>query len=198
MKKRLVISSLLIIGIFAYSQSAMVVGYFPTYRFASSSQIEYCKLTHLNLSFANPDSDGNLLIESIGSVMSDALSGNPSITICISLGGGSLTEQQKINWSNLIDIPSNRPAYISSIVDFVLENNLDGVDIDLEWGDVTSGYSDFIIELNTALSFHNKLLTVALPNHTLFSNISRECRPGQCWKCFLQRPTYHWSKSKTG
>lgn len=174
MKTIIIAICLVTIGVYSYGQAAMVVGYLPTYRFSSSSQIEYCKLTHLNLSFANPDSEGNLLIESINSVMSDALSSNPSICISISLGGGALTEQQKSNWSNLIDIPANRPAYISKIVDFVLENSLDGVDMDLEWGDVTSGYSDFIIELDTALSSHNKLLTVALPNQTLFSNITRE------------------------
>ena len=174
MKTIIITICLLTIGVYSYTQAAMVVGYLPTYRFSSSSQIEYCKLTHLNLSFANPDSEGNLVIKSINSVMSDALSRNPSICICISLGGGSLTEQQKNNWSSLIDIPANRPAYISRIVDFVLENRLDGVDMDLEWGDVTSGYSDFIIELDTALSSHNKLLTVALPNQTLFSNISKE------------------------
>ena len=38
-----------------------VVGYLPTYRFHLSDKIEYCKLTHLNLSFANPDSREILL-----------------------------------------------------------------------------------------------------------------------------------------
>lgn len=172
MKQILLAGGLMITGIISFAQTARVVGYLPTYRFASSSQIEYCKLTHLNLAFANPDSEGSIVMPAISNVMSDALSDNPDIMICISFAGAALTAQQTEDWSDLIDIPANRPAFISNIVDFVVENNLDGVDIDLEWGHVTSGYSDFIIELDTALSPHNKTLTAAFPNQTLFSNVS--------------------------
>ena len=174
MKSLVYIFSLLMIGSISHGQTARVVGYLPTYRFNTSAQIEYCKLTHLNLAFANPDSAGNLQIPDYTTVVSDALSDNPAIIICISLGGAGLTSAQKSAWSNFIDIPSNRPAFISSIVEYVLANQLDGVDMDLEWDDVTSGYSDFITELDTALNTHDKLLTVAFPNHTLYSHVSRE------------------------
>lgn len=172
MKHFLLVFSLVILGSVTYGQTARVVGYLPTYRFASSSQIEYCKLTHLNLSFANPDSAGNIAMPEMSTVMSDALSENPEIIICISLGGGVLSAQQANDWSNLIDIPANRPAFISKIVDFVVTNNFDGVDMDLEWGHVTSGYSPFVIDLDTALSLQNKILTAAFPNQTKFSNIT--------------------------
>jgi len=174
MKKFLILSTLLIIGILSYGQTARVVGYLPTYRFSLSPQIEYCKLTHLNLAFANPDTAGNLIMQDMKAVISDALNDNPDIVICISLGGAGLSEQQKNNWSNLIDIPENRPDFISRIVDYALANNLDGIDMDLEWGDVTSGYSDFVLELDTALNSQNLILTVAFPNQTWYSNVSRE------------------------
>ncbi|MFH0756136.1 MAG: glycosyl hydrolase family 18 protein [Bacteroidota bacterium] len=172
MKHVLLVSFLLISGVISFGQTARTVGYLPTYRFSSSKQIAYCKLTHLNLSFANPDSAGKIVMQDIGTVMSDALSGNPDIIICISFAGAGLTVQQAHDWSDLIDIPSNRPAFIANIVDYVLTNNLKGVDIDLEWGNVTSGYSDFIIELDAALNPHGKILTAAFPNQTLFSNVS--------------------------
>ncbi len=174
MKQIILVFGLFILGLTSYSQTARVVGYLPTYRFSSSSQIEYCKLTHLNLAFANPDSTGKIIMQDIGSVMSDALSDNPDIVICISMAGGQLlTAQQAEDWSKLIDIPSNRPAFIANIVEYVLANELDGVDVDLEWGHVTSGYSDFVIELETALNPHNKIVTAAFPNQTLFSNVSK-------------------------
>jgi chitinase len=173
MKKFLCHLALLMIGIISYGQTARVVGYLPTYRFSLSNQIEYCKLTHLNLAFANPDSLGNLTMPGITAIISDALADNPSLAICISLGGAGLSEQQKKDWSNLIDIPANRPDFISRIVDFVLANNLDGVDMDLEWGDVTSGYSGFVTELDTALTSQNLILTVAFPNQKWYSNVSR-------------------------
>ena len=44
------------------SEKAIVVGYLPTWRFSLNNSIEYCKITHLNLAFANPDADGNLII----------------------------------------------------------------------------------------------------------------------------------------
>ncbi len=110
----------------------------------------------------------------ISSVISDALNDNPGIIICISLAGAALTPEQTKDWSDLIDIPSNRPAFISKIVDYVLTNNLDGVDIDLEWEHVTSGYSGFVTELDSALNTHNKIITAAFPNQTLFSTISSD------------------------
>jgi len=163
---------LLSIGSF-YAQNARVIGYLPTYRFYASSQIEYCKLTHLNICFANPDTNGNLVMPDISTIMSDAKNDNPNIVIMVSLAGASLTAQQTNDWSNLIDIPANRPAFITKIVNFVLANNLDGVDVDLEWSHVTSGYSDFVVELDAALDVHGKLITAALPNQTLFANINQ-------------------------
>lgn len=150
---------------------AKVVGYLPSYRFFLNDKIDYCKLTHLNLAFANPDSDGNLIMPDISTVTSKARTNNPNIVICISLAGGALTTEQATSWSDLIDIPANRPAFIQKIVNYVLDNNLDGVDVDLEWSHVTSGYSDFVIELNDALDEHNKLITVAFPQ-TLYSNVT--------------------------
>jgi len=163
---------ILLSGSLNYAQTARVIGYLPTYRFSASNQIEYCKVTHLNLCFGNPDSDGNIVMPSINSVVTDALEKNPDIIIMISLAGAALSTQQENDWSKLIDIPANRPAFIAKIVDYVLSNNLDGVDVDLEWSHVTSGYSDFVVELNAALDEHNKLITVALPNNVLYSNVS--------------------------
>ena len=151
--------------------TARVVGYLPTYRFYLNDKIDYCKLTHLNLAFANPDNNGNIIMPSIASIVSEAKTENPNIVICISIAGGGLSAEQAMYWSNLIDIPSNRPGFISNIVDYVLANDLDGVDVDLEWNHVTSGYSDFVIELDAQLNKHNKLLTVAFPQ-TRYDNVT--------------------------
>ncbi|MDX2430068.1 MAG: glycosyl hydrolase family 18 protein [Bacteroides sp.] len=172
MKQILLVCGLVFIAATSFCQTARIVGYLPTYRFSSSNQIEYCRLTHLNLAFANPDSAGNIEMPDISSVISDALNDNPGINICISLAGAGLSAEQTENWSNLIDIPSNRPAFIAKIVDYVLLNHLDGVDVDLEWEHVTSGYSGFVTELDSALDRHNKIITAAFPNQTLFSAVS--------------------------
>ena len=159
----------------AFKQTAKVIGYLPSGRFNQGSKIEYCKLTHLNLAFANPDASGNLIMAPITNIVTQAKTANPNIKICISLaGGGNFSPERTKNWSNLIDIASKRPAFITKIVDYVLANNIDGVDVDLEWDHVTIGYSGFITELKTALDAHNKIITAALPNNTRFENITNE------------------------
>ena len=153
---------------------ARVVGYLPSYRFDSNENIDYCKLTHLNLAFANPGSNGKLMINDFSGVVVRARNENSNIKIYISIGGGYLTDEQASIWSNSIDIKDNRPVIINEIVNFVVDNSLDGVDVDLEWQYVTSGYSDFVIELKSALSTKGKSMTAALPGTTKFDNITEE------------------------
>lgn len=153
-------------------KNTRVIGYLLTHRIVEIDKIEFCKLTHLNLAFGNPDASGNLIVRPIDYIISTARAANPDIKISISLAGAVSDAQIIKNWSNLIDIPANRPAFIANIVSYVLTNKLDGVDVDLEWDLVTTGYSPFVIELKKALAPHNKTLTAALPNTTRFSNIS--------------------------
>ena len=153
---------------------ARVVGYLPSYRFDSNEKIDYCKLTHLNLAFANPGSNGKLIINDFSGVVVRARNENNNIKIYISIGGGYLTDEQALIWSNSIDIKDNRPIIINEIVSFVVDNSLDGVDVDLEWQYVTSGYSNFVIELKSALSAKGKGMTAALPGTTKFDNITQE------------------------
>ena len=160
--------------IMTVDKSARVVGYLPSYRFDSNEKIDYCKLTHLNLAFANPGSNGKLIINDFSGVVVRARNENNNIKIYISIGGGYLTDEQASIWSNSIDIKDNRPIIINEIVSFVVDNSLDGVDVDLEWQYVTSGYSDFVIELKSALSTKGKSMTAALPGTTKFDNITEE------------------------
>ncbi|MAR26046.1 MAG: glycoside hydrolase [Flavobacteriaceae bacterium] len=155
-------------------KNSFVVGYLPTWRFDLNNQIDFCKLTHLNLAFANPDSSGKIIMPEIKSVVSNAKSQNPNIIISISLAGGVLSDEQSKNWSNLIDNPENVNSLVSNIVQYVIDNNIDGVDVDLEWQNVTTGYSNFVIRLNSELDKHSKIITAALPATTRFNNISDE------------------------
>ena len=160
--------------IMTVDKSARLVGYLPSYRFDSNEKIDYCKLTHLNLAFANPGSNGKLIINDFSGVVVRARNENSNIKIYISIGGGYLTDEQASIWSNSIDIKDNRPIIINEIVSFVVDNSLDGVDVDLEWQYVTSGYSNFVIELKSALSAKGKGMTAALPGTTKFDNITQE------------------------
>lgn len=154
-------------------KTARVVGYLSSENFGKMTSVQFCKLTHLNIAFANPDKNGNVIFDGdIDAVIQYAKSVNPNIIISISLAGGVLSVEQAANWSLLIDKPENRPNLIQNIINFVQLHRLDGVDVDLEWDAVTVGYSGFVIELKKSLTVHKKLLTAALPNNSRFNNIN--------------------------
>ena len=162
-----------------FSTEARVVGYFPYYRFSLNDKIQYCKVTHLNIAFANPETDGTIVLPSnsgdlLKNVMDTARSQNSDIKIYISLAGGALSDQVSNTWKNFLSSPQDRPILIDKIVSYVLDNGFDGVDVDLEWKYVTTGYSDFVIELSDALKARSKGITAAYPSETRYSLITQE------------------------
>jgi GH18 family chitinase len=174
MRKLLLFVVLICSSPFVSGQTMKVVGYLPSYRFQLYNSIEFCKLTHLNLCFANPDANGYFKMNSISVIISKAKIQNPNILVSVSLGGGVLPENAKENWVKFIDTPANRPIMISKIIDFVESNQLDGVDFDLEWDAVTAGYSDFVIQLNDSLKKRGKLFTAAFPATTRYNQITNK------------------------
>ncbi len=151
-----------------------IVGYLASSRFALKEKIAFEKLTHLNIAFANPNKDGVFEVAGIEELVAYARSRNDKLKICISIGGGAMRKIQADIWKELIDVPSNRPSLIDTLVAFVNKYGLDGVDVDIEWDQVTVGYSPFVLSLAAELHKENKLITAALPNNTLFKHISKE------------------------
>ena len=147
-----------------FSNQARVVGYFPYWRFAIKDKIEFCKITHLNIAFANPDSNGNLILNtdtngpSLADVTNTAKSQNVDIKTYISVAGGALSNETKNIWKDFLANGDKRTILIDKIIQFVLNNKLDGVDVDLEWDAVTAGYSNFVLELKQELSVNGCLL----------------------------------------
>ena len=162
-----------------FSTEARVVGYFPYYRFSLNDKIQYCKVTHLNIAFANPETDGTIVLPSnsgdlLKNVMDTARSQNSNIKIYIAIGGGWLSDEMWNTYKNFLANPQDRPILIDKIVSYVLDNGFDGVDVDLEWNHVTAGYSDFVIELRDALKSKSKGITAAYPSETRYSLITQE------------------------
>ena len=165
-------------NIILFSDQARVVGYFPTWRFTLTDKVDFCKLTHVNIAFGNPMVDGTIqlsnpsAISNLEQVINTAKLQNSSIQFYISLAGGVLSDQVADTWRSFLANSQDRPKLIDKIIEFVLENKLDGVDVDLEWSHVTQGYSDFVIELKKELSIYGKGMTAAFPSETKFSQIS--------------------------
>ena len=83
----------------SFAQNHRLVGYLPYYQFNRADEIDFEKLTHLCLAFANPDADGNL---SIGGRDIDPIveiAHEAGITAVIQ-PGGSIKDQLSIDFCN--------------------------------------------------------------------------------------------------
>lgn len=169
----LLIVIFLMTGSVLMAQDFKVIGYLPYYRFSLNEKIHYEHLTHLNLAFLNPDSQGNLEIggEDIGPVVSKARSVNSNIQVFISLAGGGLTAEWAAAYDQLMQ-PANRTGFVHSLIQYVELHDLDGIDVDLEWDNVNSLYSPFVIELADSLHAKGKLMTSAWPPTHRYPDIS--------------------------
>lgn len=158
-----------------------VVGYLANWNFDDApGKIEWERLTHVNLAFANPDADANFSFEGADFAPVVEAAHQHGVEVFVSLAGGYLTPDWQTNWNNWMQ-PANLPAFVGKIVDFVLANGFDGVDVDLEWQHVNELYSPFILALKPALEAEGLPLTAALPGSYRYPQISPQALSAFNW-----------------
>ena len=175
-----------------------IIGYLPYYRFDLADQIEFDKLTHLNLAFANPNSVGGLSFEgeNIDPIVEMAHAAN--VDVFVSLAGGALTSEWSRNWEKLMK-SSNRAAFIHKIIEYVQRHDLQGVDMDLEWSHVNAKYSPFVIQLSDSLQKYNMPLTAALPGTTRYPDITKKALERFDWvNMMVYDLTGNWAADQPG
>ena len=157
----------------SFAQNHRLVGYLPYYQFNRANDIDFEKLTHVCLAFANPDADGNLSIggRDINPIVEIAHDAN--VDVLLSLAGGALSSDWWAAWQDLTT-ESNRSAFIHKIIRYLYDHDLQGIDMDLEWQYVEDWYSDFSMELNDSLRVHDFLYTAAFPGTYRYPEISDE------------------------
>jgi chitinase len=145
-----------------------VIGYLPTWMSfpTSVNNIDLTKVTHINIAFANPSSSGVLTGVSssdVAYVVNAAHAKN--VKVSISIGGAGAPAS---TYKTLLSSSTNRTNFVNNLVAYTTNNNLDGIDVDIE-GDVLDGsnvtasqYQSFVTELATALHAQNKIMTAAL------------------------------------
>ncbi len=160
----------------------VIIGYLPAFKgpmLAHMDSIDLTKITHMNLSFVNPDPQG-LIVSGANMACMDteghgglpvadvqAVIGRAhkaGVKVLISLGGGIIPKCSG-NWPTLLK-PENRANTVKNLIQFLDDTGLDGLDIDLEWDvltavDTAGEYTPFIQELSAALKKRGKLLTCA-------------------------------------
>ncbi|MCE7058778.1 glycosyl hydrolase family 18 protein [Dyadobacter sp. CY343] len=135
-----------------------VIGYLPnrTDLLTAANQIDFAKITHLYIAFVNPDSLGNLTgTENLKDVAE--LSHSKNVKIMASIGGGGAPK-----YYPAFLIGEKKAKLINDLVNLAVDNNLDGIDVDLEGVLIDANYESFVIELATALRQKNKLITAAI------------------------------------
>lgn len=167
------------------SADTKVIGYIASFTDMKSAidKTELSKLTHINLSFTNPDAQGKLVNNGVMTCMPGMQAGNVSVAdvnyvidkaqaagvkVLASVAGGVIPACSG-NWQTLLQ-PANRQMMVDNLIAFMEEFGLDGIDVDIEGALLTSidnagNYTPFIQSLSAQLVARNKLLTCATASY---------------------------------
>ncbi len=152
-----------------------VVGYLLAGNCDEIDSIELERITHLCLAFANPDASGKLVMDSEGDIEKVVQKAHKAgVKVLISLAGGG--KPDKDIWKKVLG-PDSRDIFISSIMEFVEANKLDGVDVDIEWNllpAIDTLYEPFVLGLCKALHAEGKIMTSALDASHLHPAVTKE------------------------
>lgn len=162
-----------------------VIGYIASFNDMAGTleKTDLSKLTHINISFANPDQNGDLTNNGSLTCMTNG-DGQPvtvselqaaidkaqaaGVKVLISVAGGVIPACAG-NWAQMLK-PENRSTLVTKLIAFMDGFGLDGIDIDIEGGLLTSidnagNYTPFIEALSTELKAKHKLLTCATASY---------------------------------
>ncbi|MBP2833012.1 T9SS type A sorting domain-containing protein [Aquimarina sp. U1-2] len=147
--------------------SFKVVGYVPSW--GNINNIQYDKLTHINYSFALPKSDGSLEpLSNPGKLQQIVRQGQQQgVKVLIAVGGWDIGDGGGVDrrFAQLAANPATRTAFVTNLVNFVNQYNLDGVDMDWEYpreGNEPQHFELLMEELGQAMRSRGKLLTAAV------------------------------------
>ncbi|MCF8247890.1 MAG: T9SS type A sorting domain-containing protein [Saprospiraceae bacterium] len=193
------LSSFFLVSTIGFSQDFKVIGYLAYWNFSTApSKIEWNRLTHVNLAFANPDAAGNLSFEGTDITPVVAAAHANGVQAFVSLAGGYLTPDWQTNWNYWMQ-PEHTQEFIGKIIAYMQANDLDGVDIDLEWQHVNDLYSPFVMALKTALAAEDLPMTAALPGGYRYPQITAPALAAFDWvNLMIYDLTGPWDPSNPG
>ncbi|MEV4200544.1 glycosyl hydrolase family 18 protein [Micromonospora globbae] len=140
------------------------VGYLPSWS-GDVTAVQYGKLTHVNYAFVLPNSNGTLRpVENPGKLSQLVSLGHANnVKVSIAIGGWNNGDDSA--FEALAANASTRTTFVNSVVTFVDQYHLDGVDMDWEYPDPgasATNYGLLMQQLSSALHSRGKLLTAAV------------------------------------
>lgn len=134
LKKRIIYLAIFCI-VTQLSFAQRILNYYPYYRTGTYSQIEFDKMTDVVYAFLNADANGNLVFSNtfnqadFDALVATAKAQNPDIKIHISSGGWQLS-----SWIYPVaSDATKRTNFVKQVADFLVDNDLDGWDLDWEF-----------------------------------------------------------------
>lgn len=145
-------------GVKAQQKAFRVIGYLRTQniRDGQADQVDYSKVTHINIAFVNPDSTGNFDAMPGLKTFADHMH-SKHVKVLASIGGGLAPAY----YSTILN-DANQTAFTQKLTQLTKLYDLDGIDVDLEGERIDTSYEPFIIGLSKALKLKDKLLTAAV------------------------------------
>jgi chitinase len=144
-------------------QGEIVIGYIPTWGAKLSSYATpaiLSRLTHAAIAFAMVDATGGVKFSDPNDVRSFvALAHSFNVKVLVSIGGasgGDAIEAQIV--------PANLPTFVANIMKLVDDNQLDGVDVDIEGNSVNENYGPLVDALNTEIRARSMTMSAAVGN----------------------------------
>ncbi len=125
-----------------------VVGYLPDWSYQAYGNLDFSALTHLNIAFCNPDTEGNLSCYIPDAEMINIVNKAHSsdVKVMAALGGGGGCD----GYLALIDTPEEMADFNENIMTYCETYNLDGIDLDIELGsshEIWNYYADWVESL---------------------------------------------------
>ena len=143
----------------AERSSFRIVGYYSL-RAALSvdpATVPFEKLTHINLSFLNPDAAGEFTQDLSGLPSFVAAAHRQGVKVLLAIGGGG----ERPQYRELLK-PDRRGALVDRLVRIAVTSTVDGIDVDLEGGAIDGNYEGFVVDLGAALRKQGKTMTAAI------------------------------------
>ncbi len=124
-----------------------VIGYLPNWNGSYASwvgKVDFSKLTHVNLAFALGDANGNLQLASSADLATFVNAAHAKgVKVFPSLCGGGGDPHITPFYQ-----PARVDAFVDHIINYVVANNMDGIDVDVEAPDrMGAAYDTFIAKL---------------------------------------------------
>lgn len=143
-------------------KKALVVGYlFANEQLLNAAkQVDFAKITHLNIAFINPDAQGNFAAVA-GLKEATQLAHNSGVKVFASFAGGNPPQHLK----TLLQ-PAQQSKLIEQFAQLIDRYNLDGIDVDLEGDFIDGNYESFVLALSKMLRSKGKEMTAAVATWT--------------------------------